>query len=187
MIFSFSMQSRKAYTRENSLWGSLLTFLTNELGTECTYIGIIREDLREGMCEESTGWIKPNTCIIRAVGKPPGYFLHLVRNMQPAMRTSPMSRMTRNTVSFPLPKRGPATKQMRMHRETPALTTGGCKRFWEDEVHSFPFLGGPKLLRTLSNTTVTSKGQSCKFSNNVKFHVEKETSQEIWVPPPISL
>lgn len=55
MIFRFSTQSRRAYTRENPLWGSLLTFLTNELGTECTYIGIIREDLREGMCEEGTG------------------------------------------------------------------------------------------------------------------------------------
>lgn len=55
MIFRFSAQLGRAHTRENPLRGSLVTFLTNELGTECSYPGIIREDLREGRCEEGTG------------------------------------------------------------------------------------------------------------------------------------
>lgn len=146
MIFRFFTQFRRAFTRENPLWGSLVTFLTNELGTECTYIGIIREDLREGMCEEGTGCDQAKHVHNQSCGEAPwvlpapgkkyvasnAYKTHIKDNL-----------VTRNTVSLPLPKRGPATQEMRMHRATPALTTGGCKRFLREWNSFISSLLGP--------------------------------------------
>lgn len=43
--------------------------------------------------------------IIRAVEKPPGYFLHLVRNMQPIKPHVKDKLVAKNTDSFPLPKK----------------------------------------------------------------------------------
>ena len=55
MIFRFSAHMGRAHIRENPLPGSLVTFLANELRTECPSSGIISEDVREGKCEEGTG------------------------------------------------------------------------------------------------------------------------------------
>lgn len=113
-------QKGGAYTRVKSLfWGSLVTFLTNDLGTECPCSGIIREDLREGRCERVQDVIQWKTCTVQVYGEAPGYFLHLsiVRNMLPRrdpVRSTTQAQLpcqgplvTMGTVSFPLPKKGP--------------------------------------------------------------------------------
>lgn len=45
----FLSQQQRAHTRENPLQDSLVTFLTNELRTECLCPGISREDLGGGV------------------------------------------------------------------------------------------------------------------------------------------
>lgn len=102
------------------------------LGQNVPTLALSREDLREGMCEEGTGCDQAKHVHNQSCGEAPwvlpapgkkyvagnAYKTHVKDNL-----------VTRNTVSFPLPKRGPATKEMRMHRATPALTAGVCKRF----------------------------------------------------------
>lgn len=91
MMFRFSAQLGRAHTRKKkTLQGSLVTFLTNELGTEGPYSGIIREDLREGRCKEGTECHQGKDMHNAELwGSPLGTFLHLymVRNMQPIMLT----------------------------------------------------------------------------------------------------
>lgn len=114
--------------------------------------------------------IKPNLCIIRAVGKPPGYFLHLVRNMQPTMCTNPTSRQIcdQEHINFPLPKRGSAARENSESTEQDLYTPQKvANNFGENKAHPLPPCGGHKLLRTLSHPAVPGKGQSCKFTNNV--------------------
>ena len=49
----------------------MVTFLTNELRTECPYSGMIREDLREGCAKRVQDVIKPKMCMIQSCGEAP--------------------------------------------------------------------------------------------------------------------
>lgn len=122
------------------------------------------------------GVIKLKLGMLQSCREAPGYFLHLgvVRNTQPKMHTletqhNPHAQdnsVTRGTVSFPLPKSGPATRG-KTHRATPALARGGCKRFSREKTSFISSRLGPKLLRWLLDIAVPGEGWACQLGKNV--------------------
>ena len=147
------------HTREKPLKASLVTFLANDLGTECPYPGIIREDLREGRCEEGTNcdqtkdvqdtelWGSP-----WVLSAPVGGKTHPASNVYVGEhnRTAPPHHVKDNLVTWEstvqLPCQGrfgdqgcsrlSIVREWPRHqgdsgarRATPELATGGCKRF----------------------------------------------------------
>ena len=112
----------RAHTREKPLQASLVTFFANDLGTECPYSGIIREDLREGRCEEGTDcdqtkdvqdtelWGSPWVRSAPKGGKmyPASNAYVGEHNRSPHVKDD---LVTRDTISLPFSQNGPDTRE----------------------------------------------------------------------------
>lgn len=176
------------HTREKPLKASLVTFLANDLGTECPYPGIIREDLREGRCEEGTNcdqtkdvqdpelWGSP-----WVLSAPVGGKAHPDNNVyvDEHNRTHPHhikdnlvtwraqcdphvkdNLVTRDAVGFSLSESGPDTRETREHAEQPlSLPQKVAKGFLANELNSFPPCGCPRLSRSLLNNARQRTGR----------------------------
>ena len=112
----------RAHTKEKPLQASLVTFLANDLGTECPFPGIIREDVREGRCEEGTDcdqikdvqdtelWGRPWVHPAPGGGKtyPASNAYVGEHNRTPQVKDD---LVTRDTISFPFSQNGPDTRE----------------------------------------------------------------------------